>query len=298
MKKIVSETLSRKNGTFFKMITPLHPCSLQVVPSRTVEEGDVSKKFFYCGCYELDESTKQRKGKVLFGSANYPYTTTSLICEYDTTSGVLDLVCVQNKVILALSSSSLEIHYSSEEGFSTLAGCSKSPDEGLFLSVNSNITKGTSSSFHGKIIVSTQSGSVIVYSASNSNDLCEEYCFESAHQMFGENMPVWISNISPYDENCIVSGGDDMQFKIWDLRTPAKAQMVSKFHQAGVTTLEWDPYENNNLFLSGSYDELCAIWDFRSMKSPLLEIPTGNDVNTVLFCCRIILLCRRWRVEN
>jgi WD40 repeat protein len=262
------------------MITPLHPCTLQVTPTSSAADGELANKFFYCGCYELDESTQQRKGKVLFGSVGHPFTTPTLISEFETTSGVLDLICAQNKVILALSSSTLEIHDSSEEGFSTLAACTKSSEEGLFLSVNTNIAKGTSSSFQGRITVSTQSGSVIVYSTSASTGLYEEYCYQSSHQMFGQNMPVWISNISPYDENCIVSGGDDMQFKFWDLRS-SKPQMVSKFHQAGVTALEWDPYENNNLFLSGSYDEQCAIWDIRLMKSPLLEIPTGK--NFILF---------------
>jgi WD40 repeat protein len=247
--------------------TSIHPCTL-LTPDKT------NPDLFLCGCYELDEASQKRKGSLLFGQIREE--NLEVQHEVPTSSGVLDIVSHKDKLLVALSESTLEIW--NRDGSSTSSASSiRKETEGLFLSVNSNLSHENAG--EKRIVVSTQNGSVIVYRYEESSGSLEEESFlESAHQLCNENIPVYIANISPYDSNCVVSGGDDLKFKIWDLRSSlTKPEIICKYHDAGVTSLEWFPSpEQQHLFISGSYDERCALWDFRHLKTPLMEIETGG----------------------
>eukprot|EP01040_Poterioochromonas_malhamensis_P001095 gene1095-1162_t len=254
--------------------TNLHPCSLFRVSNEVFSHTNEDSKYFLCGCYELDESTQSRKGKLLLGEVNDTNTEQSIkpLQEYDCSSGILDLIVRDNIVYMSLSDSTLEVHQIKEDKTIKKITSISKPSEGLYLSVNADYNPDLSSR---KLVCSTQQSSVLVYSMSEGG-LAEEYAIENAHQLFGENVPIWIANINPHDINQVVSGGDDLQFQFWDTRSsPTSPQMRSKFHQAGVTSLEWFP-EHDHLFISGSYDETCAIWDLRAIKRPLMTIETGG----------------------
>ncbi len=256
--------------------TNLHPCSLFRVSNEVFSHTNEDSKYFLCGCYELDEATQSRKGKLLLGEVNDNNSEHSIqpVQEYDCSSGILDLIVRDNIIYMSFSDSTLEVHQIEEDKtINKIAAISK-PSEGLYLSVNTDPNADLSLR---KLVCSTQQSSVLVYSMSERG-LAEEYAIENAHQLFSENVPIWIANINPHDSNQVVSGGDDLQFQFWDTRSsPTSPQMRSKFHQAGVTSLEWFP-ERDHLFISGSYDETCAIWDLRAMKRPLMTIETGKSL--------------------
>lgn len=259
---------TRLSSSFRTSTTSIHPCTI---------DSDRIKNRYFCGCYELDEETQTRKGRVYVyqnGESDGDSSSFSEIQSIELPSGVLDLNWSQNFLILALSDSTLTIHRELDDSWVSTHN-QMVQDEGLFLSVKNNFE---ASQGNDKIVVSTQSGSVIVYTLSDSEGLVQTAHISSGHTLFGENMPVWISNINPYDSQMVISGGDDMQFKIWDLRldsTPTKPIFISKHHQAGVTSIEWSPFDAN-CFMTGSYDESIAFWDHRSLRRPLYLIETGG----------------------
>ena len=104
--------------------------------------------------------------------------------------------------------------------------------EGLILSLSWNDTK---------LAASTQNSSLVVCDVRNDSSSIEVvHQIENAHQLLGENVPVWITAFDIHDKNRLVSGGDDMCLKMWDLRESGSSGPISfnkKTHGAGVTAV-------------------------------------------------------------
>ncbi|KFD46757.1 hypothetical protein M513_12384, partial [Trichuris suis] len=77
----------------------------------------------------------------------------------------------------------------------------------------------------------------------------------------------------------VYSGGDDCQWKSWDLRLPVKKPLhVNKFHSAGVTCL----FDNaSRVLFCGSYDDSLSAWDKRSLTKPVDHIHVGGAAWTI-----------------
>ena len=75
----------------------------------------------------------------------------------------------------------------------------------------------------------------------------------------------------------------DTKIRIYDIRVEKEVMVVqaADAHDELVSCLNWSP-DNENLFISGSYDTLVKIWDFRSAKVPLYDIKTSEG--KVLSC--------------
>lgn len=81
--------------------------------------------------------------------------------------------------------------------------------------------------------------------------------------------------MSSHDNDIICSGGDDMSFKLWDLRCfESPTSIVSKSYMAGVTCVKFPPSNEHSLMV-GSYDEHLKLWDLRYLKKPTLDINAG-----------------------
>lgn len=74
-----------------------------------------------------------------------------------------------------------------------------------------------------------------------------------------------------------MKGGDDCLFKSWDIRSLSSPVFTNKWHSMGVTAITKSKL-NENLLVSGSYDENICLWDCRSVKSPLSSISVGGGV--------------------
>lgn len=248
--------------------TPLHPCGLEVVVV-----GD--KRYLVCGCYELDEGTQTRDGCLQIYHINDDLTIVP--CErFSCPAGVLDFKVDGAYIAVALSNG-LTIVYK-------LTGADplrcevvleyEKEDEGLFLSVDfTSLNNSLSSDSGSKLCISSQASSIMVCDISPSGLQMVEHK-TNTHCLLGEPMPVWTVAMDKYhDRNRLASGGDDSIFRLWDLRCEA-AVARSKFHTAGVTAIQWHAgYEN--IFLTGSYDEQCAVWDVRNLIKPLHTVNTG-----------------------
>jgi diphthamide biosynthesis protein 7 len=144
-------------------------------------------------------------------------------------------------------------------------------EEGMFLSVDwSSRLQGLQ--LDSQIVVSTQAGNIKVFDVSDDIRTVSTFV---GHSIGGSAVPAWIAAFDPHSRQTVVSGGDDMIMRLWDLRS---GQSIStKHHQAGVTAAQWHP-SLENIFASGSYDEAIRVWDRRSLKDPLLYQETGGGV--------------------
>lgn len=322
-----SQLSSPRSSTMKEHRTRLHACSIERI-------GDVGgAELFACGTYELDESSSSRHGEIVLFNGTGTIGTT--VCE----SGVLDMKVVNDMVCVALSAGSLALYRVVYCGCDTsidavalhIETVTDDPDEGLFLSLDiDNRLLDSCWKETTNIAVSTQQGSVIVFEYLPAHDdVCASLrtavriC--NAHSMLGENMPAWIVLFDPHSKRKLISGGDDMVMKLWDLpdhsgsadvrydstdclqiETPTSVNR--KAHTAGVTSGQWHPHIAD-IFATGSYDEHVRVWDMRNVSKPLLVLHTGMQfiflcvlrngrVTTIVVSLIGSYVCRWRRVES
>jgi diphthamide biosynthesis protein 7 len=141
----------------------------------------------------------------------------------------------------------------------------------------------SSSSSRKKLVSSYSNGQVAIHNvhcvpseSSNSNstigtttlaslELVESW---SAHQMFHNPAEVWAACFQTHHDDIVLTGGDEGQLKIWDIRTGTSRpiQTLSKTFEAGVTVLS--PHSRKEHWVAaGSYDETMALLDLRMVST-------------------------------
>ncbi|KAI8868488.1 WD40 repeat-like protein [Ramicandelaber brevisporus] len=95
----------------------------------------------------------------------------------------------------------------------------------------------------------------------------------------------WVSGFDYWNDNVVYTGGDDVSFNVWDLRTdPSAGSQVEavevsrrnkKAHDAGVTAIQ-SHHLREHILATGSYDERVLIWDIRNLARALT---TSADVS-------------------
>ena len=124
------------------------------------------------------------------------------------------------------------------------------------------------SQFSSSIAVSQSDGSISILDV-KPDSLQEKLA------VHGHGFEAWITAFSRTDAHLVYSGGDDLLFRGWDVRSGAPT-FTNKTHEAGVTTISSHP--TLDLISTGSYDENIRIWDARNMKRPLSTTSTGGGV--------------------
>lgn len=125
----------------------------------------------------------------------------------------------------------------------------------------------------------------------------------NAHTLFGCPSEVWTACFASNRHyathaDTVISGGDDCQMKLWDLRLCSSASSsdsdsascssnhnpkpiaVQKDFEAGVTAVAYHP-SLEHIFAVGSYDEGVRIWDMRKVggrSDPLGNVQVGGGV--------------------
>jgi diphthamide biosynthesis protein 7 len=250
--------------------TPLHPCGLEAV---TIDDS----RYLLCSCYELKEEEQTREGCLQIYCINEDDLTLSPTSCIYFAAGILDFKVDRNYVNLAMSNGQLLVYHLSESAgrlIHHLVADFVRQEEGLFLSVDYNMYQGLDNEQENNTLcIATQASSIILVQQTE-NGFIELQRKTSTHCMLGEPMPVWTIAMDKFhDRNRFLSGGDDCILRLWDLRCESSMHH-NNFHSAGVTTTQWHP-KIENIFLTGSYDEQCCIWDARSLKKPLHVMQTS-----------------------
>lgn len=274
---VLSKIMTSKAEILHDFKTTLHPCGLENIKI----DGN---HIVACGCYELDEEQQHRNGGIVI--YNYKNEALEEISSISVPSGVLDLRLTKEFVIAALASESLHFYSTNTNQGNVLVHSVTKPNEGLFLSLDTLISQDTQQL--QSVVVSTQASSILRYQVTES-EIVETVHIPNTHMMFSEPMPAWIVANDPFQEQILLSGGDDMKFRLWDLRDVSVAAHTNKTHTAGVTCAQWHPYQEH-LFVTGSYDESFQIWDMRKMQQSLLRVETGKFHCTLMYCIPLFSL--------
>eukprot|EP01024_Parvocaulis_polyphysoides_P016734 TRINITY_DN17426_c1_g1_i4.p3 TRINITY_DN17426_c1_g1~~TRINITY_DN17426_c1_g1_i4.p3 ORF type:complete len:162 (-),score=21.72 TRINITY_DN17426_c1_g1_i4:341-826(-) len=89
---------------------------------------------------------------------------------------------------------------------------------------------------------------------------------------------------NPLVHYMLLSGDDNGQIKVWDLRSfgdEASSVATFSYHQAPVTSLEWCPQESSSFISTGSDNQL-IVWDLAVERDPEEEIELGPKDNAEL----------------
>ncbi|KAI8853716.1 WD40-repeat-containing domain protein, partial [Chytridium lagenaria] len=166
---------------------------------------------------------------------------------------------------------SVSIHSLKNEALEQTASFSNGLEKVLCLSLDwsSRFSKPRTS---WRLAVSQSDGTIEALELNNERGLF------SASNWKAHDFEAWIAAFDAYDDNVILSGGDDGRLRRWDLRmNPPFSNLNSSRHSAGVCSIESHP-TNENIVGTGSYDEHLFVWDKRNMRSPLLEYHIGGGV--------------------
>jgi len=79
-----------------------------------------------------------------------------------------------------------------------------------------------------------------------------------------------------WDTNVIYSGGDDLQFKVWDIRQGFEQPIITnRRFDAGVTCVQSHP-NIEHLIAVGSYDASVRLFDSRKPLKPITQADVGG----------------------
>lgn len=280
--------------------TPLNACSLETLsdaPCSNRRNGSTEIWPLMVGCYELNPETNVRAGHLdLYAVAKdrnpiYLGDPLSVLQSSDGTSGILDgKWCPQSSQMLYATAHATgeiqlqHVHFRETDENDTSSFPLKTckigesaklqDDDALCLALSWDFHRhdddNIQSSWHRRMISSYSNGRVAIHNVhlqdngSSSADF-EEVESWAAHKMFTSPAEVWAACFTSH-EQIVMSGGDEGQCKIWDLRLEKKRPIHSISFDAGVTVLS--PHPRKEYWLAcGSYDETVAILDLRMISS-------------------------------
>lgn len=224
--------------------------------------------FFACGTYQLLEEEKKKVGQLHLYQVHKEEGVASFTeRSRQDRDAILDLKwsTVADCALLGEvdSKGSLSI-FKLDEGKLNLLCSTQVVDGALALSLDWN--NRVQPSGEPLLTVSQSNGGVSICQLSNTE-------LKVIRAFVGHEYEAWVSAFDYFHPNVVYSGADDCNLKLWDIRENAPQCLLTKQYDAGVTSIQSSPHQENCLAV-GSYDESITIWDTRTMKQPQYRIST------------------------
>jgi diphthamide biosynthesis protein 7 len=271
--------------------TPLNACSLESLPLPIETPSGPLIWPLMLGCYELDSETNKRNGHLDLYAVSVPEDGADValdsplsVVSSDEASGILDgKWCPQSSDMLyatAHATGEIQLYHveilADGDGNNScfplnVSKIGKSElQDALCLSLSWDFPRDDQASSTRRIISSYSDGHVAIHnvhiiSKDKSSTELEECLSWDAHTMFTRPVEVWTASFTSNDQ-VVLTGGDDGQCKIWDLRMGMRRPIHSVSFDAGVTVLSPHP-RKEHWVACGSYDETVRILDLRMVST-------------------------------
>ncbi|CAG7847072.1 Diphthine methyltransferase; AltName: Full=Diphthamide biosynthesis protein 7; Short=DPH7; AltName: Full=WD repeat-containing protein 85 [Serendipita indica DSM 11827] len=123
---------------------------------------------------------------------------------------------------------------------------------------------------NGKVVVSISDGSICTVEPVDG-------MYAVTREWHGHDHEPWIAAWNYWDTNVVYTGGDDICWKGWDIRTDLTfPTFVNKrSFEGGVTSIQAHPHVENYVAV-GSYDEQVRLFDVRKPAKPVTTVHVGG----------------------
>ncbi|XP_025190647.1 guanine nucleotide-binding protein subunit beta-2 isoform X1 [Melanaphis sacchari] len=91
----------------------------------------------------------------------------------------------------------------------------------------------------------------------------------------------FLSSCRFVDDKTLITGSGDMKLCMWDLEAGKKTSEIEAAHCGDVVSLSLS--SDQNIFVTGSVDKTCKLWDRRELKCKQVFFGHEADVNSVCF---------------
>jgi diphthamide biosynthesis protein 7 len=141
-------------------------------------------------------------------------------------------------------------------------------------------------------VVSDSTGHIITIDLIHDQIINKWIGHRLSYQSIDTTCETWSTAFCANNSSLIFSGGDDGQFKYWDIRQTLQTPvMINKSHKSGVVFIS-----TISPLITGSYDEYIRVWDIRRFDQPVnerqldggvwnVQLDNTNDKQQLLVAC-------------
>lgn len=242
--------------------TGLHADCVRFVPGLE-EDHDECKAIF--SCYELDELSGKRRGKLLLAEKGAEDQQVNVIQCINDISGVFDFNWFTSNILVTALAEGPPKLFKYENGkLETMKTECEEVDLEMTLAVAGELEL---------FLTCDNKGLLRQWNLNSDGNLTVERCWT------GHDAEIWYISQDLRDKNLFYTGSDDYSMKVWDIRCEngSPAMITNKTgHEAGVCCIESSPWDEF-IIATGSYDENVRLWDRRSMRpGPLKTVNCGS----------------------
>lgn len=239
--------------------TGLHADCVRFVPT------ELDREIAVFSCYELEETTGKRLGKLILAENTTEKEEVRVIEEVTDIPGVFEFTWFKggsNLLVTALATGPPRLFkYNGANLVPVEIQSAGFDDLEMTLAV-----AGEPECF----VTCDNKGNLQQWNLNNAT-------LEMNQEWNGHDAEIWYVSQDKHNSNLFYSGSDDYSMKCWDVRFASSAAQLNKSgHEAGVCCVVSSPWDEYTL-ASGSYDGKVRLWDRRAFRGdPIKSIECGS----------------------